>query len=491
TYYTQQGKWDMAPGFGDGNNSRFSRSIEMECMSCHNNLPSHVSGSVNKYSKVPKGIECERCHGPGELHVREKLLGNLIDTSRYIDSTIVNPKDLTAELQMSLCQRCHLQGVAVLKDGKGFADFKPGMDLKEVMDVFLPNFKEQERFIMASQADRLRQSKCYIESMRMGTRKLTCLTCHNPHVSVKEVDKLGFNKQCLSCHGDVNVCGETMERRNEVNDQCAKCHMPGSPSIDIPHVSITDHKIGIPVGPDTKKELAHFLGLRCMTDDNPDHLTMAKGYLAYFEKFSGDPVYLDSCEVYLNKYTSIDQPHYFEVFVHFHYLKKDYGTLVQRSKKLDENSLDDGWTSYRIGEAYYDQADHLNAERFFRQAVKLEPYNLEFMNKQGSALVSLNRLSDAKLVFEKIYAENPKFVPALSNLGFVSLSIDGDVIRAKELYRRAIDLDPDYSQAILNLAGLYIYKRNNFEARRILKDLLEKEPDNEQARRILGQLDGI
>ena len=75
TFYTQTQKWDMAPGFNKGFNSRFERLIKLECMSCHNGLPGLVEGSENKYSKVPLGIDCERCHGPGSLHVKEKEKG--------------------------------------------------------------------------------------------------------------------------------------------------------------------------------------------------------------------------------------------------------------------------------------------------------------------------------------------------------------------------------------------------------------------------------
>ena len=38
-------------------------------MTCHNAYPDFVLGSTNKFNKIPKGIDCERCHGPGELHV--------------------------------------------------------------------------------------------------------------------------------------------------------------------------------------------------------------------------------------------------------------------------------------------------------------------------------------------------------------------------------------------------------------------------------------
>lgn len=72
TFYTQKAKWDMAPGFENGNNTRFKRIIGLECISCHNAYPDFVLGSENKYKSVPQGIDCERCHGPGSSHVELK-----------------------------------------------------------------------------------------------------------------------------------------------------------------------------------------------------------------------------------------------------------------------------------------------------------------------------------------------------------------------------------------------------------------------------------
>jgi cbb3-type cytochrome oxidase subunit 3 len=83
TFYTQTKKWDLAPGF-EQKNERFSRIISTECLTCHNHLPKHVKGSENKYTKMPTGIECERCHGPGSIHVREKKAGNIVDISKEI-----------------------------------------------------------------------------------------------------------------------------------------------------------------------------------------------------------------------------------------------------------------------------------------------------------------------------------------------------------------------------------------------------------------------
>jgi hypothetical protein len=250
TYYTQEDRWDMAPGFR-GDNIRFSRLLSAECITCHNHLPEQVPGSMNKYVKMPTGIECERCHGPGEIHAREKLAGEIVDTSKFIDYSIVNPRDLSRDLQMDLCQRCHLQGIAVLQDDKSFYDFKPGMRLSEVFNVFLPRYTDShEKFIMASQADRLRLSACYLNS------EMTCITCHNPHKSIEVTGRDQYNNACKNCHDgpEESACAFPLAERLPQGNDCSGCHMPRSGSIDIPHVNITDHYISKETTRTSKKE---------------------------------------------------------------------------------------------------------------------------------------------------------------------------------------------------------------------------------------------
>ena len=305
TFYTQEGRWDMAPGFsGEGGfNERFGRLLNSECITCHNHLPKLVEGGINKFEEMPRGIECERCHGPGALHAKEKLAGNLVDTATQVDYTIVNPSTLPRDLQMDLCQRCHLQGIAVLEEGKTFYDFKPGMPLKEVMNVFLPRYtNSHEKFIMASQADRLRLSDCYLNS------DMTCITCHNPHKSVQITGRDHFNEKCEQCHQQ-QVCSLPLAEREAENNDCSGCHMPPSGSIDIPHVRITDHyiskgntKIRKEVEENTDDEVG-FLGLQILTKDKASPLEMAKGYLAMYDKYVEAPIMLDSAGYYLQKST--------------------------------------------------------------------------------------------------------------------------------------------------------------------------------------------
>ena len=483
TYYTQEERWDMAPGF-DKENQRFSRFLTPECITCHNHYPTAVKASLNKYTEMPTGIECERCHGPGEIHVLEKLGGNIVDTSKYIDYTIVNPADLPKDLQMDLCQRCHLQGIPVLEDGRTFFDFKPGMQLSEVMNVFLPRYTDShEQFIMASQADRLRLSKCYTLS-----EELTCLSCHNPHVSVKNSDKKHFNEVCQNCHQakKITECTAPMTDRNEVGDNCVKCHMPPSSSIDIPHVRITDHYINRitdfekrVISEGQKNDIAQFLGLKMLTKDKASDLEMAKGYVAMFDKSVQAVAVLDSALFYLNQSTASEEEQ-FNTWIHYYFAREDYTNLIRIAANHPSTTISSDWTAYRIGEAYYKKGNLSQSLLYYKKASQLSRYNLDFQEKLAVNYLAQGSIPQAKQVFEFILQENPKRPVALNNLGFLYVSLQ-ELKKGEELYDKAIALDPDYVQALLNKIAIRLYYKDEKAARELLKRVLKIEPENVKA----------
>lgn len=491
TFYTQQGRWDLPPGFEDGHNTRFSRIIGLECMSCHNGLPGFVQGSENRFTNIPNGIDCERCHGPGELHVRQVQLGKLVDTAKEIDYTIVNPRKLPWERQIDLCQRCHLQGNAVLKEGKNYIDFRPGMVLSDYMEVFMPRYEgNDEKFIMASHAQRLQMSQCFVHSNSGALKnkdnkglQLTCITCHNPHVSVKVTGKQVFNTACINCHQQKG-CTEKETVRQKVNNDCSGCHMPSTAPIDIPHVTVHDHYIRKPernIHPNAEG-VKKFIGLYAVNNPKTDDLTKGKAYLNYFEKFEPQkPELLDSANYYLQKAKAQARD-----FIHLYYLKNDYTNLLQYAPKATNP---DDWTAYRIGQGYYTTGDLNNAEKYFAVAVKLSPQNIEFKAKLGATKLELNKPAEAKQLLEEVLAAYPKHVQSHTNLGYLYFT-QGNITKANQHYDRALALDPDYEPALLNKAGLYNYLKDYAKARQLLQRLLKRNPNNKRAREILGQLGG-
>ena len=525
TFYTQKKHWDLPPGFENGFNTHFTRKIGLECMSCHNGYPNFVLGSENKYNSIPTGIDCERCHGPGSIHVAERQSGKIVDTSKYIDYSIVNPAKLSIDRQFDLCQRCHLQGNAVLKEGKSFYDFKPGQKLSDFISVFLPKYKNaDEDFIMASHADRLKQSACFIKSYEKVQNKnslkpykeaLTCITCHNPHVSVKETNKNVFNDACNNCHtanskSDL-LCSEknVVLARNAKQGHaptkflnCVSCHMPSSGSTDIPHVSVHDHYIRKPISKKEKDKIKTFVGLYSINEKDPSSLTKAQAYINQYEKFDQNVSFLDSAASLLKDKKAEELFTNIRALIQLNFIKQNFQKIISYVTQIGEQrclytlfvkkSFDnlDAWTCYRIAESHYYTNDLTGSIQWFKQAVNLAPFNLEFRNKLGSTLAALNNFKDAKEQFNFVIKENPKHVSALTNLGYVKLS-EGMQAEAIKLYQIALKIDPDYEPLLLNLAGYYAFVKNKKEAKRYLEIILKKNPKNQKAKMALEQVERL
>lgn len=472
TWYAQSKKWDLPPGFEKGNNSRFSRLIGDECMSCHNALPKFDPLSENKFESVPHGIDCERCHGPGEYHIQQKKVGNLVDVSTEIDYSIVNPGKLSWELQVDVCQRCHLQGNAVLEPGKSFHDFRPGMPLKSIMSVYMPRYNGQEEgFIMASHAQRLQRSQCFIQSNKDESKlNFTCINCHNPHVSVKVTGKKVFNATCLKCHSD-EACTETPQLRAKQEDNCVQCHMPTNTTLDIPHVTVHDHYIKKPSKIKSQVNSSVFAGLYAVNNPNPSQSSKIKAYLAQYEKFDrGNVVLLDSAEALLIQGGKANQAEW----IRLAYLQNDMVAVSQIGASYQGN---DAWTWYRIARANGNQENFEQAYKAIKQAVSIKPHSLEFQNEHALILIQMNQIQGAMDLLNQLLDWQPKQVNTLVNRGFLYES-KGELTNAKEDYLTALSLDPDAFQALLNLCRLELRLQNRKQAKLYYQRLKKINPQH-------------
>ncbi len=496
TFYSQKRKWDLPPGFEGGNNTRFDRKIGLECMACHNAFPDFIMGSENKYRSLPQGINCERCHGPGSYHVKLRSESPPVDTAKEIDYSIVNPAKLPVERQFDICQRCHLQGNTVLKPNRSFFDFKPGDTLSKYLSVFVPRYADDETFIMASHAERLKMSKCFNASLKHvqndRTLKpyknaLTCVTCHNPHKSVKETNANVFNEACQKCHNSKQQLASQHAPDKQINN-CISCHMPASGSIDIPHVSVHDHYIRVPVKRELKEGIKRFKGLCAVNEKQPNNAIKAQAYLNQYEKFEPDPMYLDSAAHFIGQ---TEKTKRVELEIRYYFIKKDYNSLLNLLKRIGVDSLihqfkntsfdnHDAWVLYRAGEAFYATGNYVFAEKLYAAASLLAPFNLEFKNKLGSALAMRGKKEVAIALYEEILTEQPWFVPAYTSLGYLRM-LQGNTSEAIRLYQNGLKYDPINMQLLMNITGYYLYTNNKKEAEIWLRKILKVDPKNQQA----------
>jgi Flp pilus assembly protein TadD len=483
TFYTQKGKWDLAPGFEHGLNSRFERKIELECISCHNGYPVFDQGSLNKFSQVKLGIDCERCHGPGSIHVAEKQKGIIVDTSKGPDYTIVNPKRLTTEQQNNLCQRCHLQGITVLNDSKSFFDYMPSQQLSATMNTFMPSYSGSENhMIMASHVERMKMSNCYVNS-----GKMSCITCHNPHISVKYTPQETYITACKSCHTTEHACTEQQTARAGKQDNCTTCHMPKNGSIDIPHVAVTDHYIRRKPQLENSNDVIRFIEMKCYNNDHVDYRTRARAFMEFFERYEPNSIFLDSALFYLNKSDKLADQSIDKDMVRVHFLQNQYASITTLVGSTKPSDIQDAWTAYRIGESFAKQQNRLQTIAFLTQSVTLKPLALDFQQKLCNAFIEQKDWAKAKKTAQFIIQENPKYAQAYSSLGYIAMQEQNNPLAAHYL-QLAIQLNPDHVQTLVNMA-VVLYQQQKFSLiKPLLQHALKLEPQNTQVSAMLQDL---
>jgi tetratricopeptide (TPR) repeat protein len=493
TWYAQEGRWDLPPGFEGGHNSRFGRTIELECMTCHNAMPEFEAGSDNRFVKIPDGIDCERCHGPGSAHITEKASGSQAHMMDGIDYSIVHPGKLPLDRQFDLCQRCHLQGTVVPVEGKTFMDFRPGMKLSDYMNVFIPRYEDSiSNFIMASHPDRLRMSQCFLHTQGdpQFAKPMNCITCHNPHLSIKALGPDHYREVCQGCHSPgtaskklAEACTEKPALREARGDNCIACHMPASGSSDIPHVRITDHFIRKPDGkknlsPDELQRQKEFFRLACRTQDQPSPRLMAEAYLTQFEQFTAKPWLLDSAQANLRRaIQSEGEGSVVRARVRLLYLQGDFPSLMQFAQTHSPGSITDAWTAYRIAEAWKQSRRLPEAIQWLQRAHELAPGHLRFKNKLASALISNQQPREALVLLNELVGAYSKDAAVYNNRGFAKVLLNA-FPEAEQDFRQALALDPDSETALANLASLCLNTSRPDEAKEYTRILLRKSPEN-------------
>jgi predicted CXXCH cytochrome family protein len=241
SWYTQKHGWDLSAGF-----EAFypqERGVADLCLFCHANQAEAVEASRNHYRSATwhgDAIGCERCHGPGELHVAARR--EAVAPAGDLDDTIVNPARLEPALREAVCQQCHLQGKArVLPRGRETFDFRPGLPLERFWSIFEAPADAADARKAVGQVEEMVGSRCYTGS----NGRLGCISCHDPHRLPEPAQRVAYYRdRCLQCH-QVESCKlpPATRRSRQAEDDCTACHMPRRTTADIAHTALTDHQI--------------------------------------------------------------------------------------------------------------------------------------------------------------------------------------------------------------------------------------------------------
>jgi hypothetical protein len=244
SYYTVRKAWDLSPNY-EVRDLGFSLPITADCMGCHTGRTQPVRGREKDglYLDPPVlelAISCENCHGPGELHVNERLAGKPV--RGRIDPSIVNPAKLSPWLADNTCMNCHEGDIRAAQPGKTESDFRPGMPLNHTVAILkAPIDPRATESPLLEHYYSMTLSRCY----RTSGGKLGCQNCHDPHVQPppQEAGEY-FRGKCLQCHTE-NSCTLDLQQRldQQPADACSTCHMQRQPALTVSHSTLTDHRI--------------------------------------------------------------------------------------------------------------------------------------------------------------------------------------------------------------------------------------------------------
>ena len=128
-----------------------------------------------------------------------------------------------------------------------------------------------------------------------------------------------------------------------------------------------------------------------------------------------------------------------------------------------------------------------DAEAELLKAVELSPNDPDAVYSLGMLYAGQNNWKQAATYLERAVRLRPDFPNALNNLGVLKIR-QGDADGAEHEFQECIRVAPDYAQAFVNLSQLEAGLGRKDEARALLKEFLERHPDNHAVEEALREL---
>ena len=195
------------------------------CDGCHS-----VNYNIQTKTVTEWNVGCEKCHGPGSLHVQKPS-----------QTDIINPARLDTIQATDVCIQCHSQGQPLTNPiGEKYYDwpvgFQVGMNLQNYWKLEKYQLGEQTftHFADGTAHKNRMQGNDFVQSA-MYTHGVSCDSCHDVHGTANNADLLKpASVMCLECHGPKSPNGphaasieaHTHHAAGSAGNECVSCHMP-------------------------------------------------------------------------------------------------------------------------------------------------------------------------------------------------------------------------------------------------------------------------
>ncbi|MEO7133181.1 MAG: tetratricopeptide repeat protein [Vicinamibacterales bacterium] len=498
-YAERGGYWAMSPGYDRPAHLDFRRVIDAGCMSCHNGYPqTPVENALDlpKFNTpLPEGIDCQRCHGPGQAHVEAIKRGDL-EASRQ---TIVNPAKLDRDLQLETCMQCHLESTSsplpfqIRRYEQPPFSYAPG---KKLADHFIhfdhaPGSGRDDKFEIAGGAYRLRKSACFQRS------KMTCVTCHDPHDIPRGLNAVKrYVAVCESCHQAPHRGGMPQVPGVGTSATCLDCHMPKRRTEDAVHVVMTDHYI------QRQRALRDLLADRTEADSVTHGDYRGEVVLYYPPELPSAPeneLYLAVAQVQqgsnltagirrlqqaIERYRP-GRPEFYYELARAYSATGDHDADIRWCREALQRDANFVPALKELAAAATTKGDLAEAAKALEKAVTLNPSDGNAFADLGSVYLRQDRVDDAQAALQRALALDPSMPPANNMMGLAALR-QGKAGDAETHLREAIRLQPDLAEAHNNLGNLLAGRKGYAEAAYHFQKAIVSNPKYVEARHSYG-----
>ena len=220
-YHVETGTDWWVPFYGPSN---FDRPTGPTCDGCHS-----VNYNIETKQVTEWNVGCEKCHGPGSLHIEHPTKDN-----------IVNPEKLDYVRGNDTCIQCHSQGRPLNNPIAGHyydwpVGYVPGQllaDFWKLEDLKFGTTNFYQFDDLTAHKNRM-QGNDFVQS-NMYHRQIRCFDCHQIHSNKNAANlRQPGNALCISCHTRDNPAGlhgsvseHTHHAEGSTGSQCVACHMP-------------------------------------------------------------------------------------------------------------------------------------------------------------------------------------------------------------------------------------------------------------------------
>jgi tetratricopeptide (TPR) repeat protein len=481
-----------------------------QCADCHStNLRKGYDEQTRTFKTVwsDLNVGCEACHGPGSNHVAwakkvddwtrletGKGLAVALDERRgaawAIDAASGNaarskPRETNREIET--CARCHARR-------RQFSDdWRPGQSFA---DAFRAALIEPGLYhVDGQQRDEVYTYGSFLQS-RMHARGVTCSDCHDPHSGKLRAPA---NAACAQCHAPAKYdAAHTHHAAGSKGAECAACHMPTATYmvVDPRH----DHGFRIP-RPD-----------RTITLGVPNACNAC--HVKETPKWAADAV---------AKWFPQAKPGFQTFAEGFHAADRGapgaQGSLIRIAEDRAQPAIVRASALQRLGRylspvtlptvrnALNDPDPMVRAAAVNALAGADAATRVQLLTRMLGDPVRMVRMDAARTLAGEAEArltpdDRKRFVSALEEYvaaqrfnadrpeGYAALGIlhsaRGRDAEAAAAYRKALELDPTYVQATLNLADLQRAVARDDEAERTLREALKHSPQSAPVHHALG-----